>query len=486
MLQKYFICLIMVACVILAPATIKSQEFPIAVGNDTTFSGGAVYGVGEKGIVAIQGDATNPYSINAQLIAYPGTLVEQRISLGDVGVWPGAIPIFDGTNYFLVWCDTNGVLKGYLINTAGELVGSSFTIANGVSTEELGITYGDNSSLVVFDKTDEYLFGHYYGYLYGQIVDKSGNLIGNQIQISSNFAREVAVAYDGTNYLVAWVEQIPDYSDKNIYGQFVSNSGSLIGNNFIIDDGPYYSDNPISLAYDGTRYLLAFHETTNSSNDSTNVDPIKWTLLGRFITTTGTIQETITICDSLLLPFLPYIAFDGSNYFITWTQFSNGSLMGRFFNTSGVPITEPSVIFGPSDNKIPVGGVGFGGGYYLAIATKVDSTFSDGDVYGRFIDPITGVEEEKSKIPKTYVLYQNYPNPFNPRTKIKYSIPSSKNVEIKIFDVLGNEIINLVNEYKPAGTYEIEFDANNLSSGIYFYRIISGKYFETKKMLLMK
>jgi hypothetical protein len=93
---------------------------------------------------------------------------------------------------------------------------------------------------------------------------------------------------------------------------------------------------------------------------------------------------------------------------------------------------------------------------------------------------------DEENIPISFKLFQNYPNPFNPTTKIKYSIPSSENVEIKIFDVLGNEIINLVNDYKSAGTYEIKFDANNLSSGIYFYRIISGKYLETKKMLLLR
>jgi hypothetical protein len=93
---------------------------------------------------------------------------------------------------------------------------------------------------------------------------------------------------------------------------------------------------------------------------------------------------------------------------------------------------------------------------------------------------------DEEKIPISFKLFQNYPNPFNPTTKIKYSIPSSENVKMKIFDVLGHEIINLVNDYKSAGTYEIEFDAKNLSSGIYFYRIISGKYLETKKMLLLR
>jgi len=85
-----------------------------------------------------------------------------------------------------------------------------------------------------------------------------------------------------------------------------------------------------------------------------------------------------------------------------------------------------------------------------------------------------------------YYLHQNHPNPFNPSTIIKYSIPQSSNVVIKVFDILGNEIETLVNEEKPAGYYELEFNASSLSSSIYFYRIQAGSFVETKKMVLMK
>ena len=97
---------------------------------------------------------------------------------------------------------------------------------------------------------------------------------------------------------------------------------------------------------------------------------------------------------------------------------------------------------------------------------------------------ILGQDDE---IPLTeFILSQNYPNPFNPTTKIKYSISQSSNVLIKVFGVLGNEIKTLVDEYKNAGEYEVDFNANNLPSGIYFYRMVSGRYSETNKMVLLK
>ena len=85
-----------------------------------------------------------------------------------------------------------------------------------------------------------------------------------------------------------------------------------------------------------------------------------------------------------------------------------------------------------------------------------------------------------------FSLGQNYPNPFNPSTKIKYSIPALGFVNLKVYDMLGNEVATLVNEEKPAGGYAVEFDASGLSSGIYFYKLQAGNYLDTKKMLMLK
>lgn len=100
---------------------------------------------------------------------------------------------------------------------------------------------------------------------------------------------------------------------------------------------------------------------------------------------------------------------------------------------------------------------------------------------------VTFVEEnEKTSLPIYLSLSQNYPNPFNPVTTIAYQIPKEGLVNLKIYDFLGKEIAILVNEVKNSGKYAVKFDASNIASGIYYYRLQSGSYFDTKKMILLK
>ena len=108
---------------------------------------------------------------------------------------------------------------------------------------------------------------------------------------------------------------------------------------------------------------------------------------------------------------------------------------------------------------------------------------------------ITGIEPINSEIPVEYKLFQNYPNPFNPVTKIKFDLPKSNltlseakglMVKLDIYDFLGRETAALVNEQLQPGTYEVEWNGSNYSSGVYFYKITSSNYIQTKKMILIK
>ena len=101
-------------------------------------------------------------------------------------------------------------------------------------------------------------------------------------------------------------------------------------------------------------------------------------------------------------------------------------------------------------------------------------------------DIVTGIEITNSSTPLTFKLSQNYPNPFNPSTVIDYSVPKESFVTIKVFDITGKEVKTLVNEQKPAGSYNIEFNAGRLASGIYLYRMQAGNFVQTKKLVLLK
>ena len=110
-----------------------------------------------------------------------------------------------------------------------------------------------------------------------------------------------------------------------------------------------------------------------------------------------------------------------------------------------------------------------------------------GEEYGQLVT----VEDKTSNRPFTFSLSQNYPNPFNPSTIIRYEIPDQARndnmiVVLKVYDVLGNKIATLVNEEKLAGSYEVKFDGNELTSGVYLYRLQAGDYNENKKMILLK
>ncbi|HLG33006.1 MAG TPA: T9SS type A sorting domain-containing protein, partial [Ignavibacteriaceae bacterium] len=117
---------------------------------------------------------------------------------------------------------------------------------------------------------------------------------------------------------------------------------------------------------------------------------------------------------------------------------------------------------------------------------KIASAFVQQFYQSNFDDNILPVEDENNQLVNEFSLFQNYPNPFNPTTNIGFRIAKFDFVKLTVYDILGNEISVLVNEEKPAGNYEVTFDASSLPSGIYFYRLQAGRFIQSKKMVLLK
>jgi hypothetical protein len=126
-------------------------------------------------------------------------------------------------------------------------------------------------------------------------------------------------------------------------------------------------------------------------------------------------------------------------------------------------------------------------GYALNHSLDLNDVTGTQIAVNRFGDQVVSVQElPSSGIPNSYSLSQNYPNPFNPSTNIQYSIPKSGLVSLKVYNLLGQEVATLVEGNQTAGTYVATFDASRVSSGIYFYRLMSGGFVEVRKMLLLK
>ena len=167
-----------------------------------------------------------------------------------------------------------------------------------------------------------------------------------------------------------------------------------------------------------------------------------------------------------------------SNY---WNWLNYGSIQPQFPGGVGGPVTIPSQAFvnlNPNDSIAVF--------YAFAIgANQAEIITAINEAQTKY-NTVLSVDNKISEIPSGYSLEQNYPNPFNPTTKIRFSISNTQFVTLKVFDVLGNEIANLVNEELTSGIYQYDFDASNLSSGVYYYKLQAGNFIETKKMILMR
>jgi hypothetical protein len=128
----------------------------------------------------------------------------------------------------------------------------------------------------------------------------------------------------------------------------------------------------------------------------------------------------------------------------------------------------------------------------MSILAFQDNRNDAGGIYAQNINfngtfgPPTGINNVSGLTPEKYSLSQNYPNPFNPSTTIKFDLAKNGFVSIKIFDVLGREIKSLVNDNLNKGSYEVSFNAGDISSGVYFYKMESGDFSQIKRMMLLK
>ena len=181
----------------------------------------------------------------------------------------------------------------------------------------------------------------------------------------------------------------------------------------------------------------------------------------------------------------PYIRNAGQNYTVEDLKVfmtSEDSAITQISGVIQIPSLSPGDTVAQSSYTVRVDTSIFSGEFLFNFEIKSGDWSYWKDTVSYIV---TGVENEMT-LPEEFSLSQNYPNPFNPSTTIKYAIPERAFVELKVYDILGSEVVSLINEEQDVGYYEIDFNAAKLSSGVYLYQLKAGEFIETKKMLLLK
>jgi len=267
-------------------------------------------------------------------------------------------------------------------------------------------------------------------------------------------------------------------NDPITFAPFMGSSRRLTNDNTLIGWGSHFNPRAVSeIKVDGTPALEILFPGTMTNYRAFKY-PWKTNL---FVANPDSIFfESVPVGDSSII----YVSIENnSSQFLNITGFYNKNNMYNIYHALPFSITpygseEISISFNPNED-----------GYFkdhLYIISDTDSSrIAQVMVLAGRTDTIFSNIQNDDVITK-FSLEQNYPNPFNPSTTIQYQMPKSGLVTLKIYDVLGREIITLVNEELSAGKHEADFDALGFNSGVYFYRLQAGSFIETKKMVLMK
>jgi len=358
--------------------------------------------------------------------------------------------IFKSTDLGNTWTES-GMTNHWIISFAKDNSGNIFTASIGSQFGSGVHKSTDQGS--TWNKVWEALTGMNCVY-----VDQSGF-----IYVGLNYTSEQSGIYKSTNGGGNWVKIFS--LTENVYSIIKTNSGRILAAGY---GKVFYSDN------EGTNW----NTTTNG-----------------FVSFTPS-AFAINNQGEVFLSTLGYGIYKTTDNGINWVNKTGAGweYSSLIINSDGSMYagTKGNWIYRSLNNgdnwELVKSGMGEDK-YVLSLLTNSTGyLFAGMDYYGIYksVNKVVTDVEDLKKLPLDFDLKQNYPNPFNPSTKISWQSPTSGWQTLKVYDVLGNEVANLVEGYRNAGSYEVEFNASNLSSGIYYYTLIAGNYSQTKKMILLK
>jgi len=323
--------------------------------------------------------------------------------------------------------------------------------------------------------------------IFGQRFNADGDSLGPAFRINNQYFEEIwnpaiAVSEVG-NFIVIWEKG--RYGENGIYGQLFDNNGQPDGDNFKISDFIGNARHSYSsVAIDSSGNIIAVVWQDNHRGDY----EIYCQLYHNGISFGSNFKVNEDDNDSTSW-YIPAIAMDESGKFvITWSDKRNGDydIYGQCYNSFGEAIGKNFIINSERKGNQMDPSVDLKNGL-------IYNTWTDSSIWVNVIEfpDISRIDNEKCKIPDRFELLPNFPNPFNLSTTLKYSLKEKIKVTIKIYNILGKEVITLVNETQPAGYQSIIWNGtdhlgNPVPSGIFICKMIAGDFTKSQKMVLMK
>jgi hypothetical protein len=339
--------------------------------------------------------------------------------------------------------------------------------------------------------------------IYYQRYTSTGGTLGVNTKVNDDasdadqIAPSILIDVAG-NFVIVW----HDFRNANwdIYYQRFTSTGGVLGVNTKVNDdasGEFQMFSSISMDAAGN-FVIAWQDYRNAN----------WDIYYQRYTSTGSTLGTNTKANDdagSMDQQVPSISMDGTgNFVVVWQDYrygqNNPDIIGQRYFSSGSPNGGNYRIVADGPNFGETSPVVYANNSSIIFSWQDNRRSKGWDIYAKIVDwnwsGVTAVIDEGNISPKDFSLNQNYPNPFNPGTKIKFTVPQdekreTKNLTLKIYDVLGNEVATLVDEDLSPGEYEVEFSAGQesfpvITSGVYFYQLRAGKFIQTKKMLLLR
>lgn len=399
---------------------------------------------------------------------------------------------YGDTIYLVAWEDNrtgNYNIYGTIISRAGAVINPNGFIISGATNdqENPSVAFGDTNFFVVWE---DYRTATNCN-IYGARVTQNGTVLeptGIAISTASNAQVCPDLAFDGTNFLVVWEDYRNNSSVSDIYATRVSQTGTVLNPSGIAISTASGSQFTPAIAFGGTNYLVVWLDLRNGAYD----------IYGARISPSGTVLDPsgIPICTNISSQMAPAVAFDGVNYVVLWQDARNGSwdIFGALVDLNGVVLQNFTVSTQTGNQIDPALAIGPGGqiftvysGYIDQINNKPVNTMR---IWG-YLYSLIGIEEDRT-VPTGRLFLQSMPNPFRNTTEICYQINvQTADAQITIYDASGRLIKILEKGNKDKGIYKTKWDGtdengNCVPDGIYFCKLKTGSYSETKKIVRLK